>query len=85
MGLGLGMSPPPPPIHGHRQIVELHAAVGIESLLVVEHDAEGLHRKADRPHPQAGLVLQENVGQSEDGGRDVEPMGGQEICHLLEA
>ena len=74
--------PTPPAVDGHRQVIELHAAVGIEALLIVEHDAEGLHQEAHEPHPQAGPILQENIGQSEDGGDDVEPVCGKKICHI---
>ena len=51
-------------VDGHCQIVELHAAVGIEAFLVVEHDAEALHHEADCPHPDAGFVFQQNISQA---------------------
>ena len=69
------------PINGHGQIVELHAAVGIESFLVVEYDAQALHGKPYRPQPDAGLIFQQDVGQSQHGGEHVEPMGSEKFCH----
>ncbi len=58
----------------HGEVVELHAAVGVKAFLVVKHDAEALHHEAHDPHPDAGLVLQEDVSQAEGGGQYVEPM-----------
>ena len=75
-GLGGGKCPLPEAIDGHGEVVELHAAVGIEALLVVEHDAERLHDEAYCPHPGAGTVLEQDVEESESRGGDVEPMVG---------
>ena len=69
--------PLPKAIDGHRQVVELHTAVGIESFLVVEHDTQDLHSEAHDPHPHAGSILKENIGQTENGGDDIEPVKGK--------
>lgn len=71
--------PSPVAVDGHREVVELHGTVGVKALLIVEHDAERLHEEADKPHPQAGLIFQQDIGQAEDGGEDVEPMSSQKI------
>ena len=77
----LAKLPHPHTINGHGNVIELHATIGIESLLVIEHNVHNLHHKAYEPKPQAGLILQKNVGQSEDGGSDVEPMGNEIVLH----
>ena len=48
-------------VDGHGEIVEFHAAVGVESFLVVEHDAQDLHEKAYCPHPKTGTILEPDV------------------------
>ena len=75
---GRAAHPLPVAIDSHREVVELHAAVGIEALLVVEHDAEGLHCKAHDPHPDAGPILQQDIRQSQDRRHDIQPMLCQE-------
>ena len=61
-------------VDGHGEIIELHAAVGVKAFLIVQYDAQRLHHKAHDPHPDAGFVFQQNVGQAEGGGRYVKPM-----------
>ena len=62
-------------IDGHGEVVELHAAVGVKSFLIVQYDAQRLHHETHDPHPDAGLVFQKNISQTEGGGGDVEPVG----------
>ena len=70
-------------IDGHGEIVEFHAAVGIESFLVVEHDAQQLHEESHCPHPKTGTILEPNVEESEYRGQYVEPIGCEKFLHGL--
>ena len=59
-GPRLSLLVPAPGPHGksvgcHAQVIKLHAAVGIEAFLVIEHDAQHLHDGTHRPHPSAGI------------------------------
>ena len=63
--------PYPEAVDGHPDIIELHGTVGIQPLVVVEHNVERLHHEAYSPQPDGGLVFQQNIGQPEQGGDDV--------------
>ena len=84
VGLLLVTPPGDETVDGHGEVIELHAAVGIEAFLVIQYDAEALHHEADDPHPDAGLVFQEDVGQAEGRGGNVEPMGGEDFQGVYE-
>ena len=79
LGLLLVTHPGDEAVDRHGEVVELHATVGIETFLIIQYDAEALHDEADDPHPDAGLVFQEDVGEAEGRGGDVEPVGGEEF------
>ena len=66
--------PFPKAVSGHGQIVELHATVGIQSLLKVEHDTQKLHDCTHGPHPDGCTVFQQDVGEAKDGRCDVKPV-----------
>ena len=61
-------------VNCHREVIKLHAAVGVKSFLVVQNDAESLHHESDKPHPNTGSIFKEDISQSEDCGDDVEPV-----------
>ena len=62
-------------INGHGDVIEFHATICIKAMLIVEDNIQNLHDKAHQPQPDAGLVLQEDIGQPQQCGGDVKPMG----------
>ena len=83
--IGRFRSPHPFPIsvNRHSKVIKFHSAVGVESFLVIKHDAESLHHEADEPHPNAGPIFKKNISESEDCGDYIEPVFGDEF-HILE-
>ena len=53
-------------IDSNEAIVDRHTEVSIESGLEVEHHVDGRHDDADHPQPDAGLILQVEIDQSDD-------------------
>lgn len=80
--LGRAVNPFPITVDGHCEVIKLHSAVGVESFLIVKNDSERLHHEADEPHPNAGPIFENNIGESEDCGDNVEPVFGDEF-HII--
>ena len=72
-------------VDGHGDVIELHAAVGIESFLIVEHDAKRLHHEPHRPHPDAGAVFEDDVCKAERGRCEVKPIEMEHLSQRLKS
>ena len=78
-GLGGGLGtlagglphPVPKAIHGHGKIVEFHATVGIKAFLVIQDNAQTLHEESHYPQPNAGMILEQDIGEPEYRGQHV--------------
>ena len=73
-GLLLVAHPGDEAVDSHGEVIKLHATVGVETFLIVQYNAEALHNETHNPHPDTGLIFQEDVGQSKGRGSDVKPM-----------
>lgn len=63
-------------VDGHGDVEKLHAEVGIEASLEIEHAVHGWHDDAHEPKPDVGLVLEIEVEQAQQGAEGVEQVQG---------
>ena len=72
--LCLASEPDDEAVDTSKEIVDLHAAVGIDTSLIEHYDVYGRHDAPHDPHPNGGSHFEDEVYETEDGAEGVERM-----------